>query len=277
MDFTYDDEQTALRDAVRGLLGRRTPTSRTAADGRRGPRLRRGALGPARRDGRPRAAVRRGGRRHGRRPGRGRHRGRGARPGARARAVPHVRSCWPAASSPPPAPTSSAPSVLGGAGRGRARARRSPTPSPAPGWAPTPRPSRPPQDGDAWTLTGVKEPVPHGARADLLVVSAALPDGGTGLFLVDLAATATGRRAPATPTHDGGRAARVAFDAHARRAARRAAARPRPRRSRRARRSPGSPRPTRRSGAMQFALAADHGRTSRAASSSASRSTPSRR
>ena len=35
-------------------------------------------------------------------------------------------------------------------------------------------------DGDAWTLTGVKEPVPHGARADRLVVSAALPDGGTG-------------------------------------------------------------------------------------------------
>ncbi len=40
-------------------------------------------------------------------------------------------------------------------------------------------------DGDGWTLSGVKEPVPHGARADLLVVSAALPDGGTGLFLVD--------------------------------------------------------------------------------------------
>ena len=40
----------------------------------------------------------------------------------------------------------------------------------------------PSQDGDSWTLTGVKEPVPHGARADVLVVSAALPDGGTGLF-----------------------------------------------------------------------------------------------
>ena len=43
-------------------------------------------------------------------------------------------------------------------------------------------------DGDGWTLTGTKEPVPHGARADVLVVSAALPDGGTGLFLVDPAA-----------------------------------------------------------------------------------------
>src|SRR4051812_48130580 len=28
-----------------------------------------------------------------------------------------------------------------------------------------------------WTLSGVKEPVPHGARADVLVVSARLPDG----------------------------------------------------------------------------------------------------
>src|SRR4051794_545263 len=41
------------------------------------------------------------------------------------------------------------------------------------------------RDGDSWTLSGVKEPVPHGARADRLVVSAALPDAGTGLFVVD--------------------------------------------------------------------------------------------
>ena len=40
------------------------------------------------------------------------------------------------------------------------------------------------QDGDSWTLTGVKEPVPHGARADVLIVSAALAEGGTGLFVV---------------------------------------------------------------------------------------------
>lgn len=67
------------------------------------------------------------------------------------------------------------------------------------------------QDGDAWTLSGVKEPVPHGARADVLVVSAALPDGGTGLFLV------TGSDAERTgyPTYDGTRAARVSFDATA--------------------------------------------------------------
>ena len=64
------------------------------------------------------------------------------------------------------------------------------------------------QDGDAWALTGVKEPVPHGARADLLVVSAALPDGGTGLFVVDgAAADRTGY-----PANDGTRAARVKLD-----------------------------------------------------------------
>ena len=64
------------------------------------------------------------------------------------------------------------------------------------------------QDGDSWTLSGVKEPVPHGARADLLVVSAALPGGGTGLFLVEGgAAERTGY-----PTYDGTRAAKVSFD-----------------------------------------------------------------
>lgn len=63
--------------------------------------------------------------------------------------------------------------------------------------------------GDTWTLTGVKEPVPHGARADLLVVSAVLPDGGTGLFLVDPSDSGVAREG--YPTHDGGRAARVAL------------------------------------------------------------------
>ncbi|MFL6132123.1 MAG: acyl-CoA dehydrogenase family protein [Nocardioidaceae bacterium] len=72
--------------------------------------------------------------------------------------------------------------------------------------------------GGEWSLSGVKDPVPHGARADRLVVSAALPSGpstgsggsGTGLFLVGPDApslTRTGYR-----THDGGRAARIAFE-----------------------------------------------------------------
>src|SRR4029079_5147838 len=65
------------------------------------------------------------------------------------------------------------------------------------------------QSGDGWTLTGVKEPVPSGARADLLVFSASVA-GGTGLFLVQAAAsglTRTGYR-----THDGTRAAHVRFE-----------------------------------------------------------------
>ncbi|MDK3257625.1 acyl-CoA dehydrogenase family protein [Blastococcus capsensis] len=65
------------------------------------------------------------------------------------------------------------------------------------------------QAGEGWTLSGVKEPVPNGARADLLVVSAVV-DGGTGLFLVQGDApglTRTGYR-----THDGSRAANVRFD-----------------------------------------------------------------
>jgi alkylation response protein AidB-like acyl-CoA dehydrogenase len=79
---------------------------------------------------------------------------------------------------------------------------------PGRGWSPSAEKVTASQDGDTWTLTGVKEPVPHGARADVLVVSAALPDGGTGLFVVD------GESADRTgyPAYDGTRAARVAFD-----------------------------------------------------------------
>ena len=76
-------------------------------------------------------------------------------------------------------------------------------------WAPTASAVTAAQDGDSWSLTGTKEPVVQGARADQLVVSAALPDGGTGLFLVDADATAR----TDYPTYDGGRAAQVTFDA----------------------------------------------------------------
>lgn len=63
--------------------------------------------------------------------------------------------------------------------------------------------------GDTWTLSGVKEPVLHGARADLLVVTART-DAGVGVFLVD--PTTDGVERTGYRTHDGGRAARVAFD-----------------------------------------------------------------
>ncbi len=61
------------------------------------------------------------------------------------------------------------------------------------------------EQGGQWTLTGRKNPVLAGESADTLVVTAALPDGGVGLFLVDgAAATRSAYR-----TFDGGRAAQV--------------------------------------------------------------------
>jgi alkylation response protein AidB-like acyl-CoA dehydrogenase len=65
------------------------------------------------------------------------------------------------------------------------------------------------QTGDGWTLSGVKEPVPSGVRADVLVVSAAV-DGGTGLFLVQ--GNASGLTRTGYRTHDGTRAAHIRFD-----------------------------------------------------------------
>jgi alkylation response protein AidB-like acyl-CoA dehydrogenase len=65
------------------------------------------------------------------------------------------------------------------------------------------------QSGDGWTLTGVKEPVPSGARADLLVVSAVV-DGTTGLFVVR--GDASGLTRTGYRTHDGTRSAHVRFE-----------------------------------------------------------------
>lgn len=62
------------------------------------------------------------------------------------------------------------------------------------------------EKGGEWTLTGVKEPVIGGARADLLIVSAAI-DGGTGLFVVQ--PDATGLTRDGYSTFEGGRAARI--------------------------------------------------------------------
>jgi alkylation response protein AidB-like acyl-CoA dehydrogenase len=64
------------------------------------------------------------------------------------------------------------------------------------------------RQGDSWTLSGRKNPVLAGDCADALVVSAALPDGGTGLFLVDAGAVT---RHPYR-TFDGQRGAQVNLD-----------------------------------------------------------------
>lgn len=76
-------------------------------------------------------------------------------------------------------------------------------------WTPTAEGVTATQSGDGWTLTGVKEPVPSGARADVLIVSAAI-DGGTGLFLVQ--GDASGLTRTGYRTHDGTRAANVRFE-----------------------------------------------------------------
>ncbi|MEO6605962.1 MAG: acyl-CoA dehydrogenase family protein, partial [Aeromicrobium sp.] len=65
------------------------------------------------------------------------------------------------------------------------------------------------KNGDEWTLTGVKEPVIGGARADLLIVSASI-DGGTGLFLVK--PDAKGLTRDGYSTFEGGRAARIGLE-----------------------------------------------------------------
>ncbi|MGE0214907.1 acyl-CoA dehydrogenase family protein [Mycolicibacterium sp.] len=64
------------------------------------------------------------------------------------------------------------------------------------------------RQGDSWTLSGRKNPVLAGDCADTLVVSAALPDGGTGLFVVD----ATAVQRTAYRTFDGQRGAQLDFD-----------------------------------------------------------------
>ncbi len=64
------------------------------------------------------------------------------------------------------------------------------------------------RQGDSWTVTGLKNPVLSGDCADVLIVSAALPDGGVGLFVVD-AADVTRH---AFRTFDGQRGAQVNLD-----------------------------------------------------------------
>lgn len=66
------------------------------------------------------------------------------------------------------------------------------------------------RQADSWTVSGRKNPVLAGDSADTLVVSAALPDGGTGVFLVDAADDAVTRHP--YPTFDGQRGAQIDLD-----------------------------------------------------------------
>jgi alkylation response protein AidB-like acyl-CoA dehydrogenase len=73
------------------------------------------------------------------------------------------------------------------------------------------------RQGDSWTVSGRKNPVLAGDCADTLVVSAALPDGGTGLFLVNFSQDSAtqdnaGVNRHGYPTFDGQRGAQIDLD-----------------------------------------------------------------
>jgi alkylation response protein AidB-like acyl-CoA dehydrogenase len=68
------------------------------------------------------------------------------------------------------------------------------------------------QQGDSWILSGRKNPVLAGDCADTLVVSAALPGGGVGLFLVDRLEDNPAVARHPYRTFDGQRGAQVDLD-----------------------------------------------------------------
>jgi alkylation response protein AidB-like acyl-CoA dehydrogenase len=68
------------------------------------------------------------------------------------------------------------------------------------------------EQGGVWTLRGRKNPVIAGDRADTLLVTAALPGGGSGLFLVDASQAGTAVVKAGYRTFDGQRGADVTFD-----------------------------------------------------------------
>ena len=209
MDFTYDEEQTALRDAVRGLLARsyadfdnrrRAVAEEPGFDEKLWTRLAEmGVLGLpfAEEDG-----------------------GMGAGPvevGIVAQELGRVLAPEPFLTSVVlagglVAATGSAEQraeVLGAVAAGECVLAFAHA-EPGTRYASTAAAVTATRSGDGWTLSGAKEPVPHGARADLLVVSATLPDGGTGVFLVRPDAAGLSRTGYAI--FDGGRAARVVLE-----------------------------------------------------------------
>ena len=209
MDFTYDEEQQALREAVRGLVGksyadfenrRRTVADEPGYDEKLWTRLAEmGILGL---------------------PFDEKYGGMGAGPvevGIVAQELGRVVAPEPFLTSVVLAggvvalagSEEQKASILEGVASGETLLAFAHA-EPGTRWTPTASTVSATTAGDDWTLSGVKEPVPHGARADLLVVSALLPSGATGLFLVE--ADAPGLTRTGYATFDGGRAARIALD-----------------------------------------------------------------
>jgi alkylation response protein AidB-like acyl-CoA dehydrogenase len=211
MDFTYDDEQQALREAVRGLLngayGDHEARRRTVASDDGFDRALWGRLAEMGILGLPFSEADGG-------VGAGpveigivcQELGRVLAPEPYLACVVHAGGLVAAVGSP-----EQKADLLGRLSAGELVLAAADT-SPGGRWASRADGVRASVDGDAWTLEGVADPVVGGGTADVLVVTAALPDGdGTGVFLVDASAATVTAYAAADLT----RAASVRFDGSA--------------------------------------------------------------
>lgn len=172
MDFTLTPEQRDPRDAVRALLTGGVPDhGRPAQDHGCRHRLRRARLVATGRHGHPRAALPRGARRHGRRPRRSRPGGRGD--GPRLAPEPFTDRTVLAGGLITAAGTGRwKGELLSGLADGSLIAAFAHT---EPGSRRETRALqvRAREHDGTWIPSGTKDTVPHGTRADLLVVSAA--------------------------------------------------------------------------------------------------------
>ncbi|GAA1448035.1 acyl-CoA dehydrogenase family protein [Mycobacterium cookii] len=187
MDFTYDDEQQALREAVRGLLATayadHDARRRTVADEPGFDRALWGRLAEMGVLGLPFAEEHGG-------VGAGpveigivcQELGRVLAPEPYLASVVHAGGLVAALGSP-----EQKADLLGRLSAGEVVLAAAVT-SPGGRWASRADGVRASVSGDAWTLDGVADPVVAGGSADVLVVAAELPDeGGTGVFVVDAA------------------------------------------------------------------------------------------
>ncbi|QSR29794.1 acyl-CoA dehydrogenase [Nocardioides sp. S5] len=187
MDFTYDDEQQALREAVRGLLATayadHDARRRTVADEPGFDRALWGRLAEMGVLGLPFAEEHGG-------VGAGpveigivcQELGRVLAPEPYLASVVHAGGLVAALGSP-----EQKADLLGRLSAGEVVLAAADT-SPGGRWASRADGVRASVSGDTWTLDGVADPVVAGGSADVLVVTAALPDeGGTGVFVVDAA------------------------------------------------------------------------------------------
>jgi alkylation response protein AidB-like acyl-CoA dehydrogenase len=210
MDFTYDDEQQALREAVRGLLATtyadHEARRRTVADAPGFDRALWGRLAEMGVLGLPFSEADGG-------VGAGpveigivcQELGRVLAPEPYLASVVHAGGLVAAVGSP-----EQKADLLGRLSAGEIVLAAADS-SPGGRWSSRADGVRAAVDAGTWTLTGVADPVVGGESADVLVVTAALPDSGTGVFVV--AAEDVTRTGYATP--DLTRAASIRLDGSA--------------------------------------------------------------